>query len=75
MDAVVCVLGAPRSGTSVTARVLNRLGVYLGPPDGMVSPGVDNPKGNWEDAQIHGTNREILRRLGGTIWHPPALPD
>jgi hypothetical protein len=63
-----------RSGTSLVARVLNLLGVSLGPEDHMLSPTEHNPSGFWEHASIVDFNDEILARLGGK-WHdPPELP-
>jgi hypothetical protein len=64
-----------RSGTSVLARVLNLLGVYLGPPNHLLPAAADNPKGFWEHQPIMKLNEEILARLGGeTIDPPPARP-
>ena len=34
----VCVLGMHRSGTSLTAGLINMLGVYLGPESDLVHP-------------------------------------
>src|ERR1700722_14451555 len=71
---IICVLGMHRSGTSVATRVLNLLGVFLGAEDHFVSPGPDNPKGFWEYQSIVDLNIEILERLGGNCYEPPAFP-
>jgi hypothetical protein len=72
---VVCVLGMHRSGTSVVSRLLNLLGVYLGPERSILSPGVDNPKGYWENHPISLLNDEILARYGGRWDKPVVFPD
>jgi sulfotransferase family protein len=79
----VCVLGMSRSGTSATTRVLNLLGVYLGPPgDLMAADTRSNPKGFWEHAGIVQVNERLLAAFGqeptpfGLGWRsPPPLPD
>ncbi len=72
----VCVLGFPRSGTSLTMRVLNLMGVELGPEADLVPPtDAENPRGYWEPRWIMDLNDEILATLGGDWWHPlPAAP-
>lgn len=45
-DTIVCVIGMHRSGTSLVTRILNLLGVDLGPAEQLMAPyAVDNPKG------------------------------
>src|SRR3954454_7745401 len=70
----VVVLGPSRSGTSAVGRVLNLLGVDLGPEDRLLAaiPGV-NPKGFFEHRDVVGLNDEILRRLSGDWLSPPEL--
>lgn len=68
----VCVLGMHRSGTSLVSRVLNLLGVHLGPEQHLMKANVDNPKGYWEHQLITNLNDEILVRLGGS-WHEPPI--
>jgi O-antigen biosynthesis protein len=71
---VVCTLGMHRSGTSLVSRMLNLLGVALG-PDGPISrTGADNPKGYWEHQSIVDINDAILARFGGRWDQPPAFP-
>lgn len=71
---MICVLGMHRSGTSLTARLLNLLGMSLGHPLNLLPPAPDNPAGFWENGRIVQINEEILARLGGTWDEPPALP-
>jgi len=67
---VVCVLGAPRSGTSLTARVLNLIGVDLGPEEQMLEAGPGNPL--WECRRFVELNDRILDKLGGAALAPPV---
>ncbi|MGC1851318.1 MAG: sulfotransferase [Solirubrobacterales bacterium] len=77
----ICVLGAPRSGTSLTTRILNILGVDLGPEGELMEPASgNNPAGFWEHDGIAGINEEILATLGGAPrqrwrWPPPLGED
>src|SRR5689334_10431064 len=65
----VCVLGFHRSGTSMTARVLNTLGVDLGPEEQLLKPeAADNPRGYFEPEWIVEANDEILARYGAHWW-------
>lgn len=68
---IVCILGMHRSGTSVAARVLNVLGVYLGPQDCLIAPRHDNPKGFWEHKRIVALNKELIGGPGGDIRISP----
>jgi len=70
---IVCVLGMHRSGTSLVARVLNVLGLDLGPEDHLMRPSADNPAGHWESRPLKDINDDILSRLGGTWWQPPQF--
>ncbi len=72
---VICVLGMHRSGTSVVARLVNLLGVYLGPEKLLVEPGFDNPRGFWEHEELTHLNEEILKRFGGHHLEPPELKE
>ena len=69
----VCVLGMSRSGTSLTARVLNLLGVDLGPNEDLVPGNEQNVKGYWERREIFDLNEAVLTALGGTYLNPPPL--
>ncbi len=61
----ICISGSGRSGTSLTARVLNLLGVYLGSPDGLLSRGKYNRTGYFEHLGIKKINEAIIQRLTG----------
>jgi Sulfotransferase family len=72
---LVCVIGMHRSGTSVVARMLNLLGVSLGPEDGLLAPAPRNPAGFWENSCVVEVNDELLDVLGGNATTPPVLAD
>jgi Sulfotransferase family len=73
----VCVLGMSRSGTSLTTRILNLLGVDLGSDDELMEPASgNNPAGFWEHKGIADLNEDILATLGDAPrqrwrWPPP----
>lgn len=77
----VCVLGSPRSGTSLTTRILNLLGVDLGGKgDLMPARRGNNPAGFWEHKGIADLNEGVFATLSETPppylqgWRwPPAL--
>jgi hypothetical protein len=71
----ICVLGMHRSGTSALAKVLNILGVDLGPNEQMLQPHPLNPKGFWEQESIMNLNERLLGHLGGNWYTIPNLPD
>ena len=67
----VCVLGFGRSGTSLAMRLLNLMGVDIGPEADLVPPvEAENPRGYWEPRWILELNDEILAMLGTDWWHP-----
>lgn len=70
----VCVVGPGRAGTSATMRVLNLLGVDVGPAEGLVEPGPGGPKGFWERYELIRLNDRLLRMHGGSWRNPPTLP-
>lgn len=72
---VVVVLGAGRSGTSLTMSLAASLGVSMSPD--LVGPGENNKKGAFEDVNILRISRSILRhfhRDGAALSFLP-LPD
>jgi hypothetical protein len=72
----VCIIGYPRSGTSLTARIVGLLGVDLGPEtDLLPAAQADNARGYWEPMWLNDLNDRILEALGTTWWQPfPASP-
>jgi hypothetical protein len=74
MGVAVCVLGPARSGTSLTTRALNLMGVHLGSEDGFAVPSAQaNPTGFWERPWISDLNNRLLRSQGGSLADPPEL--
>src|SRR6516162_6096727 len=71
---ITCLLGMHRSGTSLIARIINLLGVSLGPKEHLMKPLLENPRGFWEHTALTGINEEILAKLGGNWHEPPAFP-
>jgi hypothetical protein len=69
----VCILGAPRSGTSLTTRVLNACGLYLGPSEELAPPGPGNRAGFWELRRAVRLNERILLAMGGSRIAAPHL--
>ncbi|WP_062047170.1 sulfotransferase family protein [Bacillus sp. JCM 19034] len=73
---VVCILGMHRSGTSMTARMLNLLGVHLGNPIEIISKGGQfNQKGFWEHKGITRTQQQLLRALSYSWDTTRPLPE
>ena len=86
----ICVLGSSRSGTSLTARLLNLAGVYLGPEEELLGEdrrqlaaegeevlakaAYSNPGGHWEHYRLMRINERILWAFGGSWREPPPLP-
>ena len=55
------ILGSGRSGTSMTAGLLNNAGYYFG--SHLLRPRPANPKGFFEDKVVNATNEIILRQV------------
>ena len=78
----VCVIGPPRSGTSLTTNILNLLGVDLGPEDELMpaQPG-QNPAGFWEHERLASFNEELLAAVSerqfreGEGWREAVPPE
>lgn len=62
----ICVLGMHRSGTSVTAQLLQLLGADMGDREELELGGSDNPDGFWERRTIHSIHERILEALGSS---------
>ena len=71
---IVCVLGMHRSGTSLLTRILNLMGVSLGPEDTLGNPRDGNPTGHWELDEFMVLNDAILTAFGGRWDSPPIFP-
>lgn len=67
----VCVLGMHRSGTSLIAGALHRLGVNLGPPQRLLAAHESNETGHWEHRKLVKVSDKVLHRLGGSWDRPP----
>lgn len=63
------VLGAERSGTSLTANILSDLGVYFGETDQLLAADGSNPKGYYENHGSLKTNDLIDFENGVTLFH------
>lgn len=70
----VAVLGVHRSGTSLTARTLNLLGVSLGDVHALIPAGGSNPAGYWENEPVTRVSDAVLAHFGGSWDVPPQLP-
>lgn len=69
----VLVLGMHRSGTSVVAGVVERLGFHGGPRETMIAPDANNSDGYWEQGPLVQWHDELLATLGGWASAPPKL--
>ena len=77
----VLVLGVGRSGTSITARALQAIGVDLG--NDFKPPSNKNPTGNFDDAALLKLSKRLRRALGlrpdslrlldDDVWTSPAV--
>jgi GT2 family glycosyltransferase len=70
----IAIGGMHRSGTSMTARLLNVMGTYLGEESDLVPATAENPEGYWEHKGFVDVNDEILHEFGGGWDCPVALP-
>lgn len=66
----IVVLGMHRSGTSLVAGLLQRLGVNMGVR--FREPDVHNSDGYFEDLDWRDLNKEILRLTGCSWYRPPT---
>ena len=69
----VCIAGMHRSGTSMVASLLRRAGLYLGEEADLLPSAEGNPDGYFENRKFVDLNEELLSRLGGTYFRPPAF--
>ncbi|MBD3230821.1 MAG: hypothetical protein GF329_21770 [Candidatus Lokiarchaeota archaeon] len=65
----IVILGMHRSGTSMVAGILARLGINMG--NEISGKGLANPMGYYEDQKFKKLNDEILMLSGGSWDNPP----
>lgn len=70
----ICIAGMHRSGTSMVARLIFDSGVFPGPPQELLPPQADNPKGYFEHQGFLSVNETLLEQLGGAWDLPPDPP-
>lgn len=66
MSPIIAVLGMHRAGTSLTAAMLQSVGVRLS--ENLMPATEDNPIGYFEDADIVRIHDALLEALGGRTW-------
>lgn len=71
---LICVTGMHRCGTSLTTKVLELLGVDIGPDEDHDTSFFDNPKGHFESQRLLSINKSLLADLGGSWDDPPEFP-
>jgi hypothetical protein len=64
-----------RSGTSVTSRLINLLGVSMCPDEDLIAGGPGNETGYWESSRLTDLNEELFATMGGAWWRPPMLTE
>ena len=72
-DTCIVVLGMHRSGTSLVAGLLYRLGVNMGTT--LRKPDRYNVTGYYEDLDFRDLNKAIITRAGGRWFNPPNTED
>ncbi len=72
-NACYIVLGMHRSGTSLVAGVLSKIGVFLGDKNNLLLQTVENPLGYFENNEVVLINDDILKFFGGTWDSIPTL--
>lgn len=60
----IFILGMHRSGTSLTAHLLNMMGIYFGPEGSSTGANIENPKGFWERRDVRTINDQVLQSNG-----------
>lgn len=71
---IVCVLGMFRTGSSLVAGILGRLGISFGRDELLLAANRANPTGFWENTKFIELNDALLARLHGAWYDPPAPP-
>ncbi|MFF2089462.1 sulfotransferase [Paenibacillus sp. NPDC058174] len=70
----IVILGMHRSGTSLLAKTIKALGVYIGRDEQMISPREDNPEGFWEHSDIVDIHEKLLGSLSSSWDTTKPLP-
>lgn len=70
---LILVLGMHRSGTSSVTRLLVAIGARVG--EQLLPPGMDNPRGFWEDRDFVEFNERLLARLDASYDSLALLPE
>ncbi len=73
VEKTVVVLGMHRSGTSLVAGILEKLGVNMGKR--QVGVHWSNPLGHYENIDFVKMDDKILEKAGGTWDNPPEISD
>jgi hypothetical protein len=68
---VICITGMARSGTSMVAKILNIMGLYLGPEESLILETDYNVNGCWEHKRLLEISNEITSSIG---WHGLQAP-
>ena len=69
----IVVLGMHRSGTSVVASILNRIGISMG--EEFLDPDEFNQNGYFEDKDFLWINKGIFENANGIWYAPPSVPE
>lgn len=67
----IIVLGMHRSGTSLIASLVDKLGFYNGGNENLMPPAEDNPLGFFEYIPLVEMNKDLLEEAGGSWLIPP----
>lgn len=70
MSHCLVVLGPYRSGTSLAAQILARLGVDFGPAADLIATNRFNPGGYLERGDLNALNRALVTSAGGALGAP-----
>lgn len=69
----IVIFGMHRSGTSVIASMLHRVGISMG--QDFLDPDGHNPQGYFEDTDFLWLNKGIIENSGGTWYTPPTVSE
>lgn len=78
----IFILGMHRSGTSISARLINMMGAYFAPEEAALPASPGNPRGHWERRDVMQINDALLEAQGcrwnnlagfsfSNAYHPP----